>query len=1211
MHAIIKANLVCSCSTKSSLSNEVQSKVLGVPVQFLFDRHISRRTSFYQLLLVLLAVACVLPCKASGQVDQGTITGIVQDQTGAVLPRTTVTLTSTDTGLVFTTKTDASGIYTFSPVKIGNYVVSAAAPEFRTGKLTGIVLNLNQQLQANLTLQPGNVSETVNVQAGAEQLLQTEDSSTGQVISTQVINDTPLNGRNYVFVAQLAAGVAQSNGSRGEGNGDFSANGLRAEQNNFILDGVDNNSNLIDFLNGATYVVKPPPDALAEFKVQTSDYTAQLGHSAGAVLNASIKSGTNSFHGDLWEYFRNDALDARDYFSLTKPEYRQNQFGASIGGPIVKNKLFFFADAEANRIVFGSTGTYTVPTALMRQGNFSELLNPILTGSSSPTVLYQPGSNGSALLSCNGQQNVFCANQIHPVAQGILNLYPAPNANGRLAYNNYVVNTNDINNSVTWDGRIDWNISARDQAFFRMSYSNLHGNYPAPLGPILDGGGYGSDGPTTNLGQNYVFSETHIFNPSLVNEFRFGYNWAHDSFLQQSANSDVAAQVGLGGIPFSSDNGGLPNTSISGISSFGSPEYYPSIEGENVFQILDNLTKILGNHTLKAGVSLQSIRVAVTQPIDPHGEYDFSGFYTSSPGVSFTGSGVADFLADSMNSAGLSNYFGVQDDHWYNSGYIQDDWKATRNLTLNLGVRYDYYQPAEERNNDQAYFTINSISGPGSGTASYLLPKADSSITLAPAFLNLIGKDNIALTYSGNRSLALGQKTDFSPRVGFSYQATSKFVLRGGYGIFFGGLESVGGSPNPSYNYPFAFSSNFPAPACSGPNTCPTDGLTLETGYAAAIAAGLQNYLSTPGLVGGQLQTKTPYTEQYNLSTQYAFTPTLSLTTAYVGNVSRHLQAITDQNAPVGLVGPDDASQNDRPFPSFGGAQYDLYEGVGSYNSLQATLEKHLSHGLQFLAAYTYSHALDDTATPLDGGTNDYRNANLFPIGIEYANSDWDVRHRFTLSGDYQLPFGKGRRFVNHGGVLNEMVGGWSTDVAFYALTGNPFTVDPNNSGANGANTRRAILIGNPFTAGGTPPASNPTTSCATKTRTVSHWFNPCAFANPLPGSLIPNTQTAANPAGTPITNPQEALAFLGPARNQIYGPGYERLNMSLFKNFDTIESQYLQFRADIFNVFNTPAFGQPDGTNNSDGGVITSTRSLGNFTPNPRFFQFALKYYF
>ncbi|RRA47163.1 TonB-dependent receptor [Acidipila sp. EB88] len=1161
-------------------------------------------------LFLALLTTCALPLSLHAQVDQGTISGTVEDPSGAVVPGAAVTITSVETGLVLNGKTDSSGVYTFSPVKIGHYNVTVTAPNFDKAMLSGLMVNVSQRLEANVELHTGDVSQTVTVQGGAEQALQTEQASTGQVVSAQVINDTPLNGRNFVFVAQLAAGVTQSNGSRGEGNGDFSANGLRAEQNNFILDGIDNNSNLIDFLNGATYVVRPPPDALAEFKVQTSDYTAELGHSAGAVLNASIKAGTNQFHGNLWEYWRNDALDALDYFAQSKPEYRQNQFGGTIGGPILKNKLFFFGDVEANRIVFGSVGTYSVPTALMRQGDFSELLNTSLTGSSAPTVLYQPGSNGTALLACNGQQNVFCAAQINPIAQRILNLYPAPNANGRNTYNNYITNINDLNNTVDWDGRIDWNASQHDQAFFRMSYLNTRGNYPAAFGPVLDGGGYGSDGPTVNAGQNYALSETHIFTPTLANEFRFGYNWAHAQFLQQSANTDVASEVGLGGIPFQANNGGLPSTSVSGITSFGSPGYYPSIEYENVFQILDNVTKVIGNNTFRAGVSLESVRVFVTQPIQPHGAYNYNGFYTSNPNLSFTGYGVADFLADSMRSASLSNYFGIEDVRWYDAGYLQDDWKVSHNLTMNLGLRYDWYQPAEEQHDHQAYFTINSINGPGSGTGTYLLPKSQANVALAQSFQTLTAGNNINIAYSANRSLAKSQFTNFSPRLGLAYQITPKSVARLGYGIFFGGLESAGGSPNPSYNYPYAFSSNFTAPSCTGA-TCPTDGITLANGYSAAIAAGIQNFLSTPGLVGGQLQTKTPYTEQYNASFQYAFSRTLSLTTGYVGNVSRHLQAITDQNAPVGLVGPSDNSQTIRPFNNFGGAQYDLYEGVGSYNSLQTTLEKQTSNGLYFLATYTYSHALDDTGTPLDGGTNVYRNANLYPIGIEYTNSDWDVRHRFTFTGDYALPFGKGRQFLNHGGLLNEIAGGWSTDLVFYALTGNPFTVTPNNTGANGANTRRAILVGDPYAAGGTPDASNASTSCATSTRNIQSWFNPCAFANPLSGSLIPNTQTAANPQGTPITSPGAAAAFFGGARNQIYGPGYQRINMSAFKNFDTIEGQYLQLRADIFNLFNTPAFGQPSGTDNTNGGVISSTRSLGSFTPNSRFFQLAAKYYF
>ncbi len=1164
-------------------------------------------------LTMLLALWVGLPSILLAQIDQGTITGTVTDTTGAVVPNAQVILTENDTGLALKSTTNKGGVYVFSPVKIGNYTVTASAEGFSTASLPGLVLNVSQRLSADIKLQAGNVAQTVTVNSGAAQLLETQQSSTGQVVSSEVINDTPLNGRNYVFIAQLTAGVTQSNGSRGEGKGDFNANGQRAEQNNFVLDGVDNNSNAVDFLNGASFVVKPPPDALAEFKVQTSNYDAQFGHSAGGVINASIKSGNNNLHGNLWEYWRNDVLDAVDYFAKTKPKYRQNQFGGTIGGPIMKDHLFFFGDVEANRIIFGETDTYTVPTTLMRQGNFTELLNPALSGQSQPVLLYQPGSNGSALLACNGQQNVFCPTQINSIAQGLLNLYPLPNANGGKTYDNYVLNRNNLDNTVQWDGRIDWNASQHDQAFFRMSYYNERGEYAPPLGPILDGGSYGTDGPTINMGENFALSETHEFTQTLANEFRFGYNWGHFQFLQPSSEQDIAPTVGLGGIPFQQHNGGLPSTSITGISSFGSPGFYPAIEYENVFQILDNVTKVAGNHTLKGGVAFQHVRFSTTAPINPHGGYNYTGFYTSSPGQSFTGSGVADFIVDQQRSAGLSNYFNIDNVRWYNSGYFQDDWRILPRLTLNLGIRYDWYQPTQERHDNQANWYPTAINGPASGTANYVLIDSKRNVTLAPTFLDLIAKNNINLMYTGNRSLINSQNSDFSPRVGFAYNPTDRLVVRGGFGIFFGGLESIGGAPNPGFNYPFSFSSGFPAPGCdSATNTCPTDGLTLATGFQNAINQGLQNFLSTPGLVGSQTQFRASYSEQYNLSTQYAFSPTLSLTIGYVGNVSRRLTAFPDQNAPFGLVGPSDNSQNIRPFPGFGGSQFIAYEGVGSFNSAQVTLEKRNAHGLYFLATYTYGHALDDTATPLDGGAGTYRSALILPIGYEYTNSDWDVRHRVTLNGSYQLPFGQGRRFLNRGGVVNELAGGWAADLVFVAQTGNPFTVTPNISTANGANTVRAVLLRDPFASGGSPDPSNAGTTCAPKTKNTTNWFNPCAFGNPLPGSDIPNTQTASNPVGQPLDTLAAVLPYLGTARNQIYGPGYNRINMSVFKNFKTYESQYLQLRADMFNVFNTPAFGQPSGTsNNSSGGQITSTRSLGAFTPNPRFFQLAAKYYF
>lgn len=1190
-----------------------------------------------QLALVIVALMGITPAVVA-QTDQGTITGTITDTQGAVVPSAHVSLTETSTGFVLRGATNKDGIYVFSPVKIGTYAIFVTAPGFESVNQSGLTLSVNQTLTANLKLQPGSVSQTITVQGGAAQLLETQEASTGQVMSARVINDTPLALRNYVFIAQLAAGVTESQGSRGQGRGDFDANGLRAEQNNFILDGVDNNSNQVDFLNGASFVVKPPPDALAEFKVQTGDYDAEFGHSAGAVVNAAIKSGTNEIHGDLWEYMRNNDLGvARDYFnSVPQPEpaYHQNQFGGTLGGPFLKNKLFWFADIEALRIVSPSNGTYTVPTALMRQGNFSELLNPSLTGNSNPVTLYQPGSGGATPLSCNGQPNVFCSNQIDPLAQGILNLYPQPNtgASGQ-TYNNYVVNTSTSDNTVQWDARLDWNPSQHDQAFFRTSYYNERGTYNPPLGFVLDGGGYGGDGANVNMGENYDLSETHEFSANLVNEFRFGYNWGHPEWVPLSYNTNVSAQVGLGGIPYSPGNGGLPSTSISGISGIGGPQWYPAIEYENVFQFLDDVTKVMGKHTIKMGVDFQHVRVATTAPIAPHGAYTFSGFYTGAPGVSFTGSGVADFLADndappgapagstpgSMSSAELTAFFNIDNVRWYRAGYAQDQWKVTPRLTLNLGLRYEYFQPIEERHDHQALWYPTSIA-PGAGKGNYILANSQRNDYLAPGFLNLLAMDNMSLSYTGVRSLVKSQYDQLAPRLGIAFSLTNKLVVRSGFGLFYGGLESIGGAPNLGYSYPFQYSVNFYGPSCIlGSNDCQSIGQTYGINLANGFSTqpGWNNGLandpnpSTPGLIGTQPNYYTPYTEQWNLTTQYALSNTMTWTLGYVGNNSRHLEGFPDQNAPDGLVGPGDNANHDRPFPDFGGSQFDMHEGVSSYNSLQTTLQKHYANGLSFLTDYTWGHAMDDTQTPLNGGSNLYRMPLNLPMRIEYASSDWDVRHRFSLNGQYDLPVGRGRRYLSQAGWANEVVGGWSTDLVFTAQTGEPTTIGPNNAGANGANTRRAYLVKDPFAAGGSPDPSNPGTTCAASVRNITHWYNPCAFANPLPGNLIPNTQTATNPVGTPITAPGAVLPYLGPARNQIVGPGYERINMSLFKNFNTFESQYLQFRADAFNVFNTPAFNNPGNGVNSNGGQITSTRNMGQFTPNSRFLQLALKYYF
>lgn len=1181
-------------------------------------------------LFVCLPIACMLAFtvpSASAQTDQGAITGVVQDDQGAVIPGAKVTLTAIDTSFVLERTANSDGVFVFAPVKIGNYKLTAGAPSFQTTVRDNLHLDIQQRLNIMFALKPGAVTEQVTVSTEAP-LLETQTSEVGQVISTETINNTPLNGRNWVYIAQLTAGVAPPFGNtRGSGTGDFVANGQSAEQNDFILDGVDNNTNLIDFLNGSSFVMRPPPDALAEFSLQTSNFSAEFGHSAGAVMNASIKSGTNQIHGDVWEYIRNTSLDAQNWNAASVAPYHENQFGATLGFPVWKDHLFYFGDIEANRISIANPNIITVPTALMRQGNFSEFLNPALVRQAVAVQLYQPNSGGAQTLSCNGVNNVFCPGQIDSVAQKILNMYPNPNAGvSGQTYNNYNVNLGQSDNTIQWDQRLDWNISQKDQVYARYSYAHEIKTNGLPLGPILDGSGFGGENDT-NLAENFMLSETHAFAPTLTNEFRFGYNWIHSQYHQPNSNSStLAASLGLGNVPYPGPGlGGLPLGYFSN-GTYGDIQQWGSVgtqnEAQNVYQILDNANKTIGNHSLRAGVSFQSIRVFDRYAAAPTGQYFWTGTYTGAVGVSNTGASSADFLANQMNTADISTSPNINDVQWYDSAYFQDDWKVAHNFTLNLGLRYDHYQPYKENSGSQANFINATGLGIGTGSAVYELPSRSRDVVLGPLFLATLAKDNIALQYNNNERLATGQNLNFAPRIGFAYQPMTKTVVRGGFGLFYGGLQSEGNT-NLGTNFPWSNSANLYAPSCVVGN-CPSlssEGVTLETGLIAKTGTGLQSFVSTPGFHAIDANIKTPYTINYNLSVEQAITTNIVATVSYVGNVSRHLPLYYDPNTLRGLFAPGVSTQQYQPFPDFGGAGTIHYGGISDYNSLQTKLEKRTSHGLSFLATYTFAHSLtdDSDAGGLESAVGD-RNMALIPYTQEYTNSPYDVRHRFTLNGNYQLPFGKGRAFLNQSRLLDEIVGGWSSSLTFAAQTGTPFSVGTANISTANGGSARTIQIRNPFTPGGSPNSTNPGITCPTHTRTKENWYNPCAFANPLPGDLICPLNTAPGTVvngvvctvASPVIDEATALKFLGGTSNTLYGPGYYGVNMSLFKDFATFRKQYLSFRVDAFNLLNHPTLGNPSTSDDSsNGGQITGTKFFQNNTPDARFLQISAKYVF
>jgi hypothetical protein len=1163
------------------------------------------RTMTFAALLLLPHLALM------AQMDQGLITGVVQDRSGAVIPGAQVTLTDTDTGLTLQSKAASDGEYTFPPIKIGTYKLMVSSPGFRTMTQENIRLDAQDYLRVVLVLEPGNVSQTITV-SSAPALLQSQEASVGQVMSAETVNNTPLNGRNWVYIAQLATGVVPANGSRGAGKGDYNANGQRAEQNNFVLNGIDNNSYAADYMNGSSYALQPPPDALSEFKVQTANFSPEFGHSAGAVVNASIRSGTNQIHGSLWEYLRNDVLNARNFGALTIPKYRENQFGGTLGAPIIHDHLFFFGYAEANRIIFGNTLTTAVPSALMRQGNFSELLTPSLNSSGNAMTLYEPGSAGTQPLICNGAANVLCPGQIAPIAQKLLNEYPSPNTNGDKLYNNYTVNLNDADNTWQWGSRIDWNISANDQAFISYSFSNEIGYYPPPLGPVIDSGSYGTDGDNNNLTETATFSETHIFSPTLDNEFRLGYNYGKFAFLQVNSNQNTSEQWGLGGIPFNSIGlGGLPLGSVTGIAGFGPPAFSPAKKGMNVNNLLDNVAKIEGKHSLRFGYYFSDARLPFLVASYTRGSYTYNGYFTSSPGQANTGSGTADLLTDEQQSAELGSDQRFDLARLNMAGYANDDWHVTKNLTLNLGIRYDYFQPVHDIKYRMANMEITGAVTPGSSQATLLYPNSAKGQYLSPNFTNILNANNISIAYSGNGYLANPDHANFAPRIGFAYMLDPETVIRGGFGTFYGGLQNA----SLQQNYPFQFDSNFVNAKVCLPGNCGTDGITLSEGFSQQNNAGLINAIATPTVYSVASNARTQYSANFNLTAERSLSRNLIATVGYVGAISRHLALQYNVNAPAALTDPRLSSLSAEPFPGMGSDNYTNFAGTGSYNSLQTKVEKRYDNGLGFLAAYTWAHSLDDAPTVL-GSTGDsgYRAPNLIGLANDYSNSAWDVRNRVTLNGYYQLPFGSGKHFSSQSRLVDAVTGGWSTDLQFVAQTGFPFTVSDTSaagglSGPNGG-TPEAIVVRDPFGTGGSPDPSNSKISCAISTRTVQHWYNPCAFANPP--AAFPNASTAGSAISTTKITGLAALPYLGGRRLSVPGPGYERVNMSVFKSFPTVREQSVLLRADIFNVLNTPAYAIPSVTNDgSNGGQITGTRFFQNFTPDARFFQVSVKYVF
>ncbi|MBV8570039.1 MAG: carboxypeptidase regulatory-like domain-containing protein [Acidobacteriaceae bacterium] len=1197
-------------------------------------------------LSVLVAGLLGLALVAAAQVDTGSILGTVRDSTGAVIPGAKVTLTNQDTGIVQSATSGSVGEYTFTPVKLGHYAVVAEIKGFQRVEHTNVTVDVQQRVVVDFSLPPGQTTQTVEV-TGAPPALQTQDASVGQVINQRTVNNLPLNGRNFTFLAQLAPGVTQDQqDTRGLGaSGSFAANGLRPAQNNYLLDGVDNNANLVDFLNGTAYAVKPPVDAIQEFKMETDNYSAEFGRSAGAILNATIKSGTNQFHGDAWEFLRNDALDAANFFEnsggIPKGEFRLNQFGATMGGPIIRDKLFFFADYEGTRIRQATPSVNTVPTALERNSGYTNLSQLLTQGGTETDVLgntyalgqvFDPSTTRAVYCGvpdtvtgvtapCNGMTsgtqvgyvrspfpgNILPANRLDPNAINLLNQYPAPN--GTSLFNNYAANPVLQNNVNQGDIRGDYNISEKDSIFARVSYSQNPAYFPGPFPGIADGGSFSQGYQTANT-TNVAVSETHLFSPTLVNEFRLGFNRIATTRLQPYANTfGIPAQFGIAGVPQVPYNGGLPQTDITGLNQIGGNNFLPSVEYSNTYQLTENLSKQFGRHSIKAGYEYQRLQFSILQPPQGRGEFQFTGLYTEVPTDNFGNTGLAQLLltpipgtvpgaadyvggADSVSASNIAN---TDQKHNYNGVYFQDDFKVNSKLTVNLGLRWEYFGPLIEVFGAQSNFLPS-----GSSNASkFLITKSRCNTPLSPEFYAAAAQDNIYIVCSSVPGLGHSQLANFSPRVGFAYQITPKFVVRGGYGIFYGGFEN---SVVETYvDFPFQYSLNYPILVPNAPITYPNGQIgTLETGISAIPVTPSAVQPAGVSFTGEDYHMKTPYTQGYNLTFQYQLSANDTFQAGYVGNTVRHLGVYTNGNSPGEILPPGLNVYQYTPYGNnFQTSFTDTsFAGDSYYNGLQLNYEHRFSKGLSVLANYTWSKCRTDAIDVLNStaignfGNTGYRGALLPGFGIQgdYGLCDFDIPNVFHFSGSYDLPVGRGRQFLsNSGKFVDSVLGGWSTNWILTLQNGQPGTVPCAITTTTGFGCYALMVPGQNIYGG---------------PHNVNQWLNPNAFTSP--------------PVATTIG--QSDYSPLGGAPSQFLGPGYHRLDFSLFKTFTLTERFRLEFRSEFFNLTNTPNFSPPgfggNGVTAAPGslnylsnsfGVINSTRDGQN---DQREIQFALKLY-
>lgn len=1085
---------------------------------------------------------------AHAQVNTASLSGLVTDQTNAALVHAHVTATNAATGLVRETDTDAAGYYAFPDLPIGEYRVVVTMANFETIEAR-VTLGTAERVRRDLSLKVGTAQANVEV-TDVVNNLSPDDASIGTVIDNNTIQQTPLYLRNWDDLLRMVAGVqiaryTQQSGATSAGRvGDFNVHGVHSLQNNFLLDGIDNNTISENVQELSTESAHPSVDTIQEFNVVTNPYSAEYGRSPGAAVSISTKGGSNSFHGLAYEYLRNAAFDANDFISnehkLTKPENNQNQFGGNFGGPILKNRLFGFFNYEGTRIKQGVSRVSTVPLPNERIGDFSPETAASLGLPAYPTIY--DSTTGLPFA-----DNKIPAGRIDTAVSGLMNLFPLPNASGDL--NNFVRNALAQDNDDSYDGRIDYTLNSSNNFFGRYSYSNRFRFIPGFLGGIADGTSTSAWGRQFLKSYSFVLGYTHIFTPTLVNDFHFG--WIRNySYAEQDPFGQNAADQFVPGIPNNpAIAGGVPLTTFSNFGFIGSPDFLPKRQIPQQYQYSDTISWTHGTHSFKFGGTLWApMRNIFQDEPGTRGDLGFTGVFTSCAAAggaacpSKSGLSYADGLLGLTQSTQLTNVFFVDQRLWMLAGFAEDDWKITRKLTLNLGLRYDFATPALEGQNRMANFDPT-------GAGSLVFAKGGSL---------------------EDRSLVQVNKKNFGPRVGFAYSLDPKTVIRGGYGIYYSLFERIGSEDQLSLNPPFLINKTLASNKASV--------ITPEVGFPANFLDPATidfNNLTSFHIRAMNQDDPTPMIQQWSLGVQRQIGNAWLAEVNYVGTRSTHLDVLSDFNQPT-IVG--NLSTGIAPYSNFGYVEYTSPLGAGKYNGLEATLSRRFTNGLSMRLAYTYSRSLDNTPEELES------NSGAAPNGRNYAAwygpSDFDIRHRVALSYVYDLPFGNGRRFVNSG-LLAKIVGGFQTSGVYTYYSGHPFTVNEGGTLAAGLDpfgqaTAVPNVVGRPVIVG------DP--NC---------WF--FVSSNKACTALEPSLADAYQITATGVVG--------NSGRNTLRGPHTNVFDFSLVRDFPIKESLKLQFRWEVFNLFNAVLFGQPN--NNATSGAAGQITTLSG---DPRVMQFALR---